>query len=591
VKNIINMLKLLILYIIMLIKNVYLGGGMSFSVDLGSNVREAYHFVNQAVAYIQEKPYKVFQIFKASVQGRLFSQIQKPSISDIRWMENLISNKHSMCEIIIEAVLRNKIEIVNHLLNEDEFLINGFFFVESPLSAAVEIGNLRMVQFLIDRGANVNLKSQTGETPLALAVQKRFFDVAQLLIERGSSIDGLYDGDTLLHTSASKGDLAITELLLRKGIPIDMKNSVGRTPLFLAIENYNLEVAQLLIDKGAVVHWGNQPDSFGITKIHRWAREGDLGRLHLFLKALPKSDVVLNPAANFFSQTLEHCYSVSGIDDLNLYRSEEFADPLIVVQNFCDTFVRMKDGRFLLLINTSAQDVYRALHSKRNQVGTYFSSLHRLTVYLSPGHAFLELDDDSFGFYPSGRLSDTSRSVAVDIGSKIAKISVSQNMRSLLSAINTMARNQCGYITKELEYKYRSDRQNQLKLVFYINATQAGAVRAFYTKIDEACKQCESACYYNLRNRNCVDFAQQIADQLGSNPPFSVGSLLAKEQLRNAIWDPWGNKAVNTVHYRSLDESTRTAINCAYSATALALGAVVCKITKSIVSWVIRRFF
>ncbi|MBM3788353.1 MAG: ankyrin repeat domain-containing protein [Acidobacteria bacterium] len=54
-----------------------------------------------------------------------------------------------------------------------------------------------------------------------------------------------------LHAAARRGQLAEVKRLLEAGAPLEWKNSYGSTPLYMAVFNRHLEVAILLLDKGA----------------------------------------------------------------------------------------------------------------------------------------------------------------------------------------------------------------------------------------------------------------------------------------------------------------------------------------------------
>ena len=48
--------------------------------------------------------------------------------------------------------------------------------------------------------------------------------------------DGMYRGFSLLHAAASKGHVAVADMLLRAGASVTAKNAAGKTPVQLAAE-------------------------------------------------------------------------------------------------------------------------------------------------------------------------------------------------------------------------------------------------------------------------------------------------------------------------------------------------------------------
>ncbi|KAK8080213.1 hypothetical protein PG997_008031 [Apiospora hydei] len=82
-------------------------------------------------------------------------------------------------------------------------------------------------------------------------------------------------GQTSLHVASSRGRLEVAKLLIEKGADIKAAENDGRTPLHWASWGGHLEVAKLLIEKGADV---KAAENDGRTPLH-WASNG--GRLEV----------------------------------------------------------------------------------------------------------------------------------------------------------------------------------------------------------------------------------------------------------------------------------------------------------------------
>jgi hypothetical protein len=67
-----------------------------------------------------------------------------------------------------------------------------------------------------------------------------------------------------------KGDLAQVKALLDKGASVNSKSSYGQTPLFFACDRGNMEIAKLLIERGADV---NVEDTFYHASAISWAAQ------------------------------------------------------------------------------------------------------------------------------------------------------------------------------------------------------------------------------------------------------------------------------------------------------------------------------
>ena len=114
-------------------------------------------------------------------------------------------------------------------------------------------GNVKVVQLLLEHGANINMRNE-GHTPLHRVLAgldddcgDYFFDTIQLLLEHGADVDALGDAQsTPLHVASKYGSAKATWLLLEHGANIHLKNNEGYTPSQVASTNGHEEIARLL---------------------------------------------------------------------------------------------------------------------------------------------------------------------------------------------------------------------------------------------------------------------------------------------------------------------------------------------------------
>ncbi|WP_329521695.1 ankyrin repeat domain-containing protein [Spirillospora sp. NBC_01491] len=130
------------------------------------------------------------------------------------------------CPIVLHAADTGEIELVRPFLDcglpvdaEDDVLGT------TPLSAAVRIGRLPLVEFLITRGADVN-RSERGE------------------VETGT---------VLTHACLLAESAALVSMLLRAGADPDLPRPDGWTPMMCAAHRGNIEVVRALLAAGASV--------------------------------------------------------------------------------------------------------------------------------------------------------------------------------------------------------------------------------------------------------------------------------------------------------------------------------------------------
>ncbi len=136
-------------------------------------------------------------------------------------------------------------------------------FKETPLPGliqAVESGDLKQVQAVLNRGVNVDEIDKHARTALMCAVKMKRKDIIALLIERGADphID-TWNNKTALREAVKNGDKDSVRLFLAKDIDAKATlRSKGYALLEAANKGYQ-DIAKLLLDNGA------NPDSTGVS--------------------------------------------------------------------------------------------------------------------------------------------------------------------------------------------------------------------------------------------------------------------------------------------------------------------------------------
>ncbi|EKX50779.1 hypothetical protein GUITHDRAFT_161714 [Guillardia theta CCMP2712] len=107
---------------------------------------------------------------------------------------------------------------------------------QSPLFFAAIKGQLKMVQTLIDAGANVDLKNYDGRTPLSLAAEYGKHETCTLLIDNQADVNSKDTrGRTPLHIAVQKNHARTVRVLLeRNADPCACTRTQSWTPLHLA---------------------------------------------------------------------------------------------------------------------------------------------------------------------------------------------------------------------------------------------------------------------------------------------------------------------------------------------------------------------
>jgi cytohesin len=123
----------------------------------------------------------------------------------------------------------------------------------TPLHWAAYDGHKEIVELLVAEGADVNAKDVDGLTPLYFAVFRDRNEIVELLIAHGADVDTEKEA-SFLSNAALGGYTEIVERLIAKGADVNAKDGVGETPLLLAAWYGHKETVELLIAEGADVN-------------------------------------------------------------------------------------------------------------------------------------------------------------------------------------------------------------------------------------------------------------------------------------------------------------------------------------------------
>lgn len=128
----------------------------------------------------------------------------------------------------------------------------------SPLYEAAKYGQLATVRLLADRGAQLDAASAHGFTPLIVAAERYHLAIVEELLDRGAAPGAVQqNGQTALQQHIQylehvRGDpLALTRLLIDRGVPLEVHDGLGRTAVYAAAQHGALAILRLLLEAGA----------------------------------------------------------------------------------------------------------------------------------------------------------------------------------------------------------------------------------------------------------------------------------------------------------------------------------------------------
>lgn len=183
----------------------------------------------------------------------------------------LTGNQSDFLKIVVAAAGRGDLETVRYLLDDNPAWIHTVgSHGRTMLWEAAYRGKLEMVQFLLERGADINLpgcyhiQHSIEISPYCVARYEGRDTVAEFLLQQGATVD--------IHTAAYLGDYDtvrsyldndpslvnrgyLQAVMLPAGQPhtFEHREAAWATPLCYAIRSKDPEIVALLISRGAVI--------------------------------------------------------------------------------------------------------------------------------------------------------------------------------------------------------------------------------------------------------------------------------------------------------------------------------------------------
>lgn len=228
----------------------------------------------ETIQFLEEKGVK-FDIKKAIEQDNMFLAekiFEKENIDLLDWFISAVQNDQikiarfiaahtTLPEYILEdAISRTTtLEIVQFIL---ELSKSPLHISRRAIYNASEIGNLDLLRFLLENGAN--LSNDNGDnSALCTASVHGHVEIVQLLLENGANVHA--GNDCALMWASGKGHIEIVQLLLENGADIHAEYDKA---LIWAVRHDHENVVRLLLEKGANVSAQNNE---ALTQACRYA--------------------------------------------------------------------------------------------------------------------------------------------------------------------------------------------------------------------------------------------------------------------------------------------------------------------------------
>ncbi len=124
---------------------------------------------------------------------------------------------------------------------------------DTGLHIVVARSDVLWVRFLLQRGADANIRNRRGVTPLQLATSLGFTDGVEALIKGGASVDiADQTGETPLIAAVHLRNVALVRLLLEKGADPDRNDNSGRSARdYMELQSGNSMLRQEFVNADA----------------------------------------------------------------------------------------------------------------------------------------------------------------------------------------------------------------------------------------------------------------------------------------------------------------------------------------------------
>lgn len=170
-----------------------------------------------------------------------------------------------MADGLCEAAEKGDLKVVEALLQSGAQLKGEEPALRTPLMCAAHGGHENVVRYLLGRGARPNRTDREGRTSLHYAVGAgggfgelpagwdsagRENVIARLVAEGGNPNAADNEGRTPLHHAVAGGDLFLVKVLLAVGASPAMADKQGQSPADLALERGFTEALGLFADSG-----------------------------------------------------------------------------------------------------------------------------------------------------------------------------------------------------------------------------------------------------------------------------------------------------------------------------------------------------
>ena len=259
---------------------------------------------------------------------------------------------------IVGAIENGDSKLVQELIDKGVNTNATILLVKTPLIHALEQFpyNYDVVSALINaQGTDVNLREKTpwGKKPLHDIAYIGSIELAELIVAKENCDIDMRDngGTTPLHFTARYGHANLACFLLDHGADMNAQDDCGRTALHRACENHHLHVAEKLLERGMNI---DSTDNYSWTPIFHAIFFGHISVIHFLLKHGANIKV-----KDMYGHSLVHIACYNSLSEIHRHKFPE----LVALKTSFDYYQRKKkipseEFQDLLLMGLSCKMIY-----------------------------------------------------------------------------------------------------------------------------------------------------------------------------------------------------------------------------------------
>uniref|UniRef100_A0A8C3TMZ5 Uncharacterized protein n=1 Tax=Chelydra serpentina TaxID=8475 RepID=A0A8C3TMZ5_CHESE len=184
---------------------------------------------------------------KKDIPRQILSKQERATKEKVKQTQNVPAAKpkkaDSKAVSIFDAAAKGDLSDLAKVLRENDInAVNSSN--ETLLHIAAANGHVAITEYLINKGAKLDVKDKKGRTPVHRAAEKGQDDAVKVLLQNRQNF---------LHVAALKDESNLAQMLLKNGAPVDAKDETGQTALGYAISQGFEKPVKVLLEAGASI--------------------------------------------------------------------------------------------------------------------------------------------------------------------------------------------------------------------------------------------------------------------------------------------------------------------------------------------------